>query len=181
MHMKRKFDLWICLWLLIGGIAIFAIFNDKKIEQKNADYATYAERCDVISGTKCLSLEQAMYIAKAKLTCKEIDEFSQICGFILREQSDRDNFTSTYGFDNFKYYAIVKENDRGYLFYSFFCHLDKAYIEKLRSDLKSLDGSAKEIVNNINSGTLTGDIEGYESISLNWTDDGVLIAITVEA
>ena len=179
--MRIKQNLWVLLWLLVGCISMFAIFIDNKAKKKNADCVMYAEKCYDINGTRCISLEQMTYIANEKLSCEEIDAFSQMCRLVIRKESDKKNWSSQYGFDNFKYeVSLVESGDN--LVYNFYCNSNSEYINMLRSDLKGRDSSAKENWTNDNSGSLSGSVNDLRWVTLTWNlkDGSILVAIGVK-
>ena len=179
--MRKRYNIWVVLWLIVIMGAIYALFKDKKAEERNTDSAMYAEKCYDINGTRCISLEQMKYVAKEKLSSEEIDNFSQKCGLILKEKSERKDLSSKYGFADFTYSVrIVESGDN--LVYNYSCNCNAEYINMLRSDLKSEDGSAKESWNNDNMGGLSGNIRGYQWVSLSWQmkEGSVLVQIGVE-
>lgn len=179
--MKIKQYLWIFLWLLVGCISMFAIFDDNKAKKKNADSVMYAEKCYDINGTRCISLEQMTYIANEKLSCEEIDAFSQMCRLVMKKKSDRKNWSSQYGFENFKYeVSLVESGDN--LVYNFYSHFNSDYINLLRSDLKEKDTSAKENWTNDYSGSLSGSVNDLRWVTLTWNlkDGSILVAIGVK-
>lgn len=38
--MRKKYNAWIFVWLLIGGLAAYAIFNDSKTKQRSTDHSS---------------------------------------------------------------------------------------------------------------------------------------------
>lgn len=179
--MKKNSFIWLVLWLIVGLVAVYAIFNDKSTEKKKANNMEYAEKCYDISGTRCISLEQMKYLAKEKLSSEEIDYFSQKCGLVLKEKSEKDDLSSKYGFADYSYRVRIVESGNN-LVYNFDCNYNAEYINMLRSDFKSEDSSAKESWNNDNMGGLIGNIQGYQFAGLSWQmkEGHVLVQIGVE-
>ena len=179
--MRKRYNVWIVLWLIVIMGATYALFKDKKTKDRNTDSAMYAEKCYDIDGTRCISLEQMKYVAKEKLSSEEIDNFSQKCGLILKEKSEKDNLSSKYGFADFTYSVRIVESGNN-LVYNYSCNYNAEYINMLRSDLKSEDSSAKESGNNYNTGGISGNIQGYQWVNLSWQmkEGSVLVQIGVE-
>lgn len=176
--MRKNFSIWIALWLIVGVIGIYSIFNDSMNESKDAERALYAGKCYDINGGRCISFEQMKYIVREKMSSDEIDDFSQKCGLVLKEdKSDKDDRSSVYGFDDFEYKVTIIDNKKNW-FYSISCHSNMEYVNRLRSDLEAEDFSAKKSQDRICS----NNIEGLIEVSMNWSGNngGILVSIMVE-
>lgn len=176
--MKKNISIWIVLWSIVGAVAICTVFNEKRSKDKNEESTLYAGKGYDINGGRCISFEQMKYIARKKMTSNEIDVFSQKCGLILKkDNTDKDDWSSEYGFDNFHYYVTIIDNDKNFI-YSFYCRDNIAYVNRLHSDLKEEDSSATEGQKRISS----HNIEGFLDVSMNWVadDNAILVSIMVE-